>query len=242
MVTVFSPVANITPDEFKRATEVTYLGTVHGTLAALKRMRARNCGTIVQVGSALAYRPIPLQAPYCAAKFAVRGFTDSLRSELLHERSRIRLTMVQLCAFNTPQFNWARSHMWMRPQPVPPIYQPEVAARAIVKAAARHQREVWVGLPTVRAILAQKLFPGLLDRLLARWGYDGQLTTEPDDPRRPDNLYAPLAGDAGAHGRFEAPARKRSLQLWLNQNRTVLGATALALSAFALLHRRSKLR
>lgn len=239
MATVFSPVSAITPEEFERVTEVTYLGTVHGTLAALKRMRKRDRGTIVQVGSALAYRAIPLQAPYCAAKFAVRGFTDSLRSELLHDRSRIRLTMVQLCAFNTPQFNWSRSHMPMRPQPVPPIYEPEVAARAIVRAARRPRREVWVGTPTLQAILGQKLAPGLLDRVLARMGYDGQLTNEPETPDRADNLFAPVAGDAGAHGRFERRARRRSVQMWLNEHRGAIGAAALALGALALRRRLS---
>lgn len=237
MATVFSPVSAITPEEFKRVAEVTYLGTVYGTLAALKRMRERDRGTIVQVGSALAHRAIPLQAPYCAAKFAVRGFTDSLRSELLHDRSRIRLTMVQLCAFNTPQFDWARSHMPMRPQPVPPIYAPELAAHAILRAARRPRREVWVGTPTLQAILGQKLAPGLLDRVLARMGYDGQLTHEPETPGRADNLFAPVAGDAGAHGRFERRARRQSVQLWLNEHRGAIGVAVLALGALALKRR-----
>lgn len=235
MATVFSRIADITPDEFKRATEVTYLGTVYGTLAALRRMRPRDRGTIVQIGSALAYRAIPLQAPYCAAKFAVRGFTDSLRCELLHERSRIRLTMVQLCAFNTPQFDWARTHMRMRPQPVPPIYQPEVAARAILRAARNPRREVWVGFPTVQAIVAQKLAPGLLDRLLARVGYDGQITDEPEAPHRPDNLYAPVPGDAGMHGRFDRRARTQSWQQWLSEHRATVGVAAVASIALILL-------
>lgn len=235
MATVFSRIADITPDEFKRATEVTYLGTVHGTLAALKRMRPRDRGTIVQIGSALAYRAIPLQAPYCAAKFAVRGFTDSLRCELLHERSRIRLTMVQLCAFNTPQFDWARTHMRMRPQPVPPIYQPEVAARAILRAARNPRREVWVGFPTVQAIVAQKLAPALLDRVLARVGYDGQITNEPETPHRPDNLYAPVPGDAGMHGRFDPRARTQSWQLWLSEHRATVGVATVASIALILM-------
>ncbi len=239
MATVFSPVATVTPEEFKRVTEVTYLGTVYGTLAALKRMRTRERGTIVQVGSALAYRAIPLQAPYCAAKFAVRGFTDSLRSELLHDRSRIRLTMVQLCAFNTPQFNWARSHMPARPQPVPPIYEPELAARAILRAARRPRREVWVGTSTVQAILGQKFAPWLLDRVLARMGYDGQLTDEPETPDRADNLFAPVAGDAGAHGRFARRARRQSAQVWLNEHRGAVGVAALAVGALALRRRLS---
>lgn len=230
MATIFSPVIDVTPDEFRRATDVTYLGTVYGTLAALKRMRARNRGTIVQVGSALAYRAIPLQAPYCAAKFAVRGFTDSLRSELLHDRSRIKLTMVQLCAFNTPQFDWARSHIPRRPQPVPPIFQPEVAADAILWAALHPRREVWVGFPTLKTILGQKLAPAaLLDRLLARLGYDGQITAEPEPPSRPDNLYDPLPGDHGAHGRFDARARRRSWHFIISKHRGAAAAGALLL-------------
>lgn len=235
MATIFSPIVDITPDEFKRATEVTYLGTVHGTLAALAYMRKRDRGTIVQVGSALAYRAIPLQAPYCAAKFAVRGFTDSLRSELLHDRSRVRVTMVQLCAFNTPQFDWARSHIPRRAQPVPPIFQPEVAADAIVWAAAHPRREVWVGFPTVKTILAQKLAPGLLDRLLARIGYSGQITGESAPRDREGNLFAPVPGDYGAHGRFDAQAREHSWQFWISRHRVAVAATAVALTGIALI-------
>jgi NAD(P)-dependent dehydrogenase (short-subunit alcohol dehydrogenase family) len=238
MATVFSPVADITPAEFKRATDVTYLGTVHGTLAALNAMRRRNRGTIVQVGSALAYRAIPLQAPYCAAKFAVRGFTDALRTELLHDKSAIRLTMVQLCAFNTPQFDWARSHIAKRAQPVPPIFQPEVAADAIVWAAAHPRRERWVGWPTVQTILGQMIAPGLLDRLLARIGYSGQLTDEPAPHDRAGNLFAPVDGDYGAHGRFDAQAHPRSWQLWLSQRRGLVAAAGLALVGVALARRR----
>lgn len=234
MATVFSPVIDITPEEFKRATEVTYLGAVYGTQAALKRMRARDAGTIVQVGSALAYRAIPLQAPYCAAKFALRGFTDSLRSELLHDGSRIRLTMVQLCAFNTPQFDWARSHIRRQPQPVPPIFQPEVAAHAILKAAEHPRREIWVGFPTVKAIVAQKLAPALLDRILARRGYDGQITNQPEPADRPDNLFAPVAGDHGAHGRFDSRARQHSWQLWASEHRVALASTVMALTGLVL--------
>lgn len=232
MATVFSPIIDIPPDEFKRATEVTYLGVVHGTLAALKRMRRRNRGTIVQIGSALSYRAIPLQAPYCAAKFAVRGFTDSLRTELLHGRSGIRVTMVQLAAFNTPQFDWARSHITKRPQPVPPIFQPEVAAKAIVWAAEHPRREVWVGFPTFKAILGQKLAPGLVDRILARRGYKGQITDEPEIPGRPDNLYAPVSGDHGAHGRFDERARSMSWQMITSRHRT---AAAIALLTLAVI-------
>lgn len=234
MATIFSPFLEIPPDEYKRATEVTYLGTVHGTLAALKRMRARNRGTIVQVGSALAYRAIPLQSAYCGAKFAVRGFTDSLRSELLHDRSRVRLTMVQLSAFNTPQFDWSRSHIPKRAQPVPPIFQPEVAADAIVSAARHPRREVWVGFPAVKTILAQKIAPRLLDRLLARMGYDGQITDEPERAGRPHNLYAPVAGDHGSHGRFDDQARDRSWQALASRHRAAVGMGAVALAMAAL--------
>src|SRR3569833_606447 len=174
MATIYAPLHRITAAEYRRATEVTYLGNVYGTMAALKRMRARNRGTIVQVGSALAYRSIPLQAPYCGAKFAIRGFTDSLRSELLHDGIDVHLTMVQMPALNTPQFDWGLNKLPDRPQPVPPIFQPEVAAEAIVFAAYARRREVWVGSSTVKAILGNKLAPGMLDRYLARAGYSGQ--------------------------------------------------------------------
>jgi short-subunit dehydrogenase len=234
MATIYSPFADITPEEYRRATEVTYLGTVHGTLAALKRMRERDRGTIVQVGSALAYRAIPLQSAYCGAKFAVRGFTDSLRSELLHDGSRVRLTMVQLSAFNTPQFDWARTHIPKRTQPVPPIFQPEIAAEAIVWAAREPRREVWVGFPAVKTILAQKIAPALLDRLLAHMGYEGQITDEREPASRPDNLYAPLPGDHGAHGRFDNRARERSWQIWVSRHRAAVATGMMALVAAAL--------
>jgi len=206
MVTIFAPVHAIHPDEFRRVTEVTYLGQVHGTLAALKRMRPRNDGTIVQVGSALSYRAIPLQSAYCAAKFAVRGFTDALRSELRHEGSRIRLTMVQLPAVNTPQFDWARSRMPVKAQPVPPIFQPEAIAREIVRAAREAPRELWIGHSTLKAIIGTLLLPRLGDRLLATEGYSGQLTHEPRDHDPPDNLFTPPPGDPGSHGRFDRRA------------------------------------
>jgi len=218
MATIFAPVADIAPEEYRRATEVTYLGCVWGTMAALKRMRPRNHGTIVQVGSALAYRSIPLQAPYCGAKHAIRGFTDALRSELIHDNSRVHLTMVQLPALNTPQFDWARNKMGSRPQPVPPIFQPEVAAEAIVFAAHARRREIDVAGPTVEAIIANKVAPGLLDWYLARTCYDGQLTEEPE-PQRPDNLFAPVRGNFAAHGRFDAAARGFSNELWLSRQR-----------------------
>ena len=188
MATVFGPVSSLTPEEFQRGTEVTYLGQVHGTMAALKRMRTRNRGTIVNVGSALSYRAIPLQSIYCAAKFAVRGFTDALRSELLHDGVAVHLTMVHLAAMNTPQFDWALNKMRYRPQPVPPIFSPQVAARAILFAATHRRREVWVGFPTMKAILAGRFAPGLVDRYLAWAGYSGQLTAEPASPNAPGNL------------------------------------------------------
>jgi NAD(P)-dependent dehydrogenase (short-subunit alcohol dehydrogenase family) len=240
MASVFSPVERTPASEFKRVTEVTYLGVVYGTQAALKRMVPRNHGAIVQVGSALAYRGIPLQAPYCAAKHAVQGFCDSLRAELLHNRSAVRVTMVQLPALNTPQFEWVRSRLARRGQPVPPIFQPEVAARAIVWASEHDRREVYVGYPTVGAIVANKMVPSLLDRYLARNGYASQQTDEPEDPARPDNLWTPVddARDFGAHGRFDARARKWSWQLWLTQHRAAVLATAAATVALAAMRGR----
>jgi short-subunit dehydrogenase len=212
MTSVFAPVRETSAAEIRRVTEVTYLGVVHGTLSALRRMLPRDSGVIVQVGSALAYRSIPLQAAYCAAKHAVVGFTDSLRTELIHDRSRVRVTMVQLPALNTPQFDWVRSRLARRAQPVPPIYQPEVAAKAIIKALERPRREVLVGLPTVVAVQLQKVAPSLLDRYLAATAYKAQQTTQPEDPNRPDNLFRPVDQnvDEGAHGRFDARAVKRS--------------------------------
>jgi NAD(P)-dependent dehydrogenase (short-subunit alcohol dehydrogenase family) len=203
MVTTFSAVSEMTPAEFRRVTEVTYLGYVFGTMAALIHMRERNAGTIVQVGSALSYRSIPLQSAYCGAKFAVRGFTDSLRSELQHERSAIRLTMVQLPAVNTPQFEWARNKMPKRPQPVPPIHQPEVIAEAVYRASQQAPREVWVGLASVKAILGAMIIPAALDRHLARIGYEGQLSSEDHASDPADNLFRPVTGGHATHGRFE---------------------------------------
>jgi hypothetical protein len=233
MVTTFGPVQRITAEEFRRATEVTYLGTVHGTLAALKRMVPRRRGTIVQVGSALAYRAIPLQAPYCASKFAIRGFTDALRTELLHDGLDIHLTMVQLPAVNTPQFDWARNKMPFRPQPVPPIFQPEVAAEAILFAAKARRREVFVGGSTWLAIMGERAAPRLLDHYLARTGYAGQMTGERADPSAPDNLFEPVPGDHGAHGRFDSRAKPRSLALEAAKRgpRLAAGAAALLLLA-----------
>jgi len=228
MATIFAPVHEIDADEYRRATEVTYLGFVYGTMAALRRMRPRNRGTIVQVGSALAYRSIPLQAPYCGAKHAILGFTASLRTELMHEGSGVHVTMVQMPALNTPQFDWARNKMPRRPQPVPPIFEPEVAAEAIVFAAYARRREVFVGGSTVAAIIGNRLAPGLLDRYLAHSGYRGQLTQEAN-PGGPDNLFAPIAGDHGAHGRFGALAHRKSAELWMVRHRGLLAAGLVAL-------------
>ena len=232
MVSVFSPVKEMTAEEFRRVTEVTYLGTVYGTLAALKRMLPRNRGSIVQVGSALAYRGIPLQSAYCGSKHAIQGFTESLRSELIHDRSDVQLTMVQMPALNTPQFGWVRSRLPRKPQPVPPIFQPEVAAEAIVWAAQHRRNELWVGWPAVKAIWGNKLIPRELDYYLARTGYDSQQTDEPVDQDRKDNLWEPLPGDHGAHGSFDNRAHRRSYQWWANTHR---GAVALAGSALAML-------
>ena len=231
MATIFAPFHRISPQEYRRATEVTYLGFVYGTMAALKRMRPRNRGTIVQVGSALSYRAVPLQSAYCGAKFAIRGFTDSLRTELMHDGVDINLVMVQMPALNTPQFNWARNKMSRRPQPIAPIFQPEVAADAILYAAHSRRREVWVGRSSVKAIVANKLFPGLLDRYLARNGYSGQLTQEPAQPGQPDNLFDPVPGDPDTHGRFDDRATTLSPQLWATEHRTALLAIGLPVVA-----------
>lgn len=231
MATIFAPVDQVSAEDFRRATEVTYLGAVWGTLAALKRMKPRHRGVIVQVGSALVYRSIPLQAPYCAAKAALRGFTDSLRSELIHEGSGVRLTMVHLSAFNTPQFDWGKTVMPRRPQPVPPIFQPELAAEAIAWAATHDRREWWVGAPAAQAILAQRVVPGLLDRVLALKGYSGQQDDEPVPEGRQDNLHHPVPGDHGSHGRFDHRARRVSMQWWWTTHRGAAAAAAVALIA-----------
>ncbi|MDB5958525.1 SDR family oxidoreductase [Ramlibacter sp.] len=233
MATIFTEALSIPPADFRRATEVTYFGTVWGTLAALRRMKPRNRGTIVQVGSALAYRSIPLQAPYCGAKAAIRGFTDSLRSELVHDRSRVHLTMVQLSAFNTPQFDWGRTNLTKRPRPMGKIFQPELAARAVYFAATHRRRELWVGWPAVQAIVGTKFIPGLLDEMLGRTAVDGQHTDEPLPPGRKDNLWEPVPGDHGAHGRFDAQAHADSSQFWLTTHRTEVGLAALGLAAVA---------
>src|SRR5216110_1966452 len=224
MVSVFSPVKEMTAEEFHRVTEVTYLGVVYGTLAALRRMLPRDRGSIVQVGSALAYRGIPLQAAYCGAKHAIQGFTESLRCELLHDKSKVHVAMVQLPAMNTPQFDWVKSRLPREPQPVPPIYQPEIAADAIVWAAAHRRRELSVGAPTAAAIWSNKIASALLDRYLAKTGYDAQQTDQPADPARPDNLWTPLPGDHGAHGRFAARTTNSSPQTWANEHIAMLAA------------------
>ena len=237
MVSVFSPVKEMKPEEYKRVTEVTYLGYVYGTLAALKRMLPRDRGVIVQVGSALAYRGIPLQSAYCAAKHAIQGFVDSLRSELIHDHSNVCVTMVQLPAMNTPQFSWVKSRLPRKPQPVPPIYQPEVGAEAVLFAARNDRREMYVGYPTVEAIVGDKIAPGFADWYLARNGYEAQQTHEPVGPDRRDNLWEPVPGDHGAHGAFDNRASASSPQLWANINRNWLmmagaGLTGLAVGLF----------
>jgi NAD(P)-dependent dehydrogenase (short-subunit alcohol dehydrogenase family) len=235
MVSVFSPVREMRAEEYRRVTEVTYLGYVHGTLAALERMLARDRGTIVQVSSALAFRAIPLQSAYCAAKHAIKGFTESLRAELLHDDSGVRVTMVHMPALNTPQFEWVKSRLPYRAQPVPPIFQPEVGARAVVYAALHpERRDLTVGLPSVKAIWGNRLAPGLLDRYLARSGYRSQQTDEPEPLTRADNLWEPAPGNHGAHGRFDASARRYSPQLWLTEHRSLsllLGAGAVGAAA-----------
>ncbi len=236
MTTIFAPFLQITPDEFKRATEVTYLGQVYGTMSALKRMHARNRGTIVQVGSALAYRSIPLQSPYCGAKHAIIGFTDSIRSELIHDNSAVHITAVMLPAMNTPQFSWCRTRLPRHPQPVPPIFQPEVAARAIVWAASHKRREVYVGFPTVKAIYGNELAPAYADRYLAENGFDGQQTSQPVSPDRPDNLFEPVEGEYAAHGIFGDRASNFSVQSSLNlETMTLLGHRGLVASAALVL-------
>jgi NAD(P)-dependent dehydrogenase (short-subunit alcohol dehydrogenase family) len=234
MVSVFSPAREMTADEYRRVTEVTYLGYVHGTLAALRHMLPRDRGTIVQVGSALCYRGIPLQSAYCAAKHAVRGFTESLRCELIHDHSNVRVTMVHLPATSTPQFDWSRSRMPRRARPVPPIYQPEVAARAVHHAAHHYRREWTVGLITDVVLAGNAVAPGLGDYYLGRTGYDAQMTDEPEDPGRPDNLYDPLPGDRGARGRFGDQAYATSEQWWVTRNRGWLAFAGLALAGLAL--------
>ena len=240
MATVFAPVSKLTAEEIKRGTDVTYLGQVHGMMAALSRMRRRNRGTIVNVGSALAYRSVPLQSIYCGAKAAIRGFTDSLRSEIIHDKLNVHITMVDLPAVNTPQFDWAMNKMGKKAQPVPPIYQPEVPARAIFFAATHKRRDVWVGFPTVKAILANRIAPALIDRYLAKAGYSGQLTDTPEPANAPDNLFEPVAGAYGAHGRFDKRRpRTGSWEMFTDRHKMAFVA-AIAVVGLALLHETAK--
>lgn len=227
MATIFGTFLETPPEDFRRATEVTYLGAVWGTRAALIRMRPRDRGTIIQVGSALAYRSIPLQAPYCGAKSALRGFTDSVRSELIHDKSRVQLMMVHLSGFNTPQFDWGRNRMGKYAQPVGKIFQPELAAEAIYSAAQSPRREMWVGFPAVQAIIGTRIIPGLLDRYLASAAYDGQQTERPLPADYRDNLYASVPGNYGAHGRFDERALSSSAQHSLNVHRGGIAAATL---------------
>ncbi len=237
MSTVFAPIHETTAEEFRRVTEVTYLGVVHGTLSALRRMRPRNRGIIVQVGSALAYRSIPLQAAYCASKHAIKGFTESLRVELKHDRIDIHVTEVHLPAINTPQFGWSRARMPRRPQPVPPIYQPEVAADAILLAVTDRRREVWAAWPVAEAILGERLAPAVADWYLARNGYESQQTEEPIEANRRDDLDAPVPGDHGAHGTFDDRAKRSSLWLTASKHRGALLVSALGVAAAAVFQR-----
>ena len=235
MTTVFAPLSEITPEEFKRATEVTYLGFVYGTMAALKRMLPRDRGTIVQIGSALAYRSIPLQSPYCGAKHAMVGFTDSLRCELLHNKSNVHVTVVHLPAVNTPQFSWCRTRLPRHPQPVPPIFEPEVPARAVYWAAHNKRREVFVGFSTMKAIYGQDVAPGFADWYLGKTGYDSQQTSQPVDPNRPDNLFEPVEGDYAADGIFTDRAKSFSPQNWVNLRRFPMSLIAAGIAGAAVL-------
>lgn len=238
MTSVFAEFVDVKPEEFRRVTDVVYHGAVNGTRSALHRMLPRDRGTIVLVGSALAYRGIPLQSAYCGAKHAMEGMFEAVRSELLHRDSSVHITMVQLPAVNTPQFGWVRSKLPNRAQPVPPIFQPEVAADAIVYAAQSRRRQVYVGFSSVKAIVGNKIVPAVGDWYLSRTGYESQQLDEPDDPNRPDNLFAPVDSNPGAHGAFDARSRNRSLQLWATKHRRELaiGAVALGAAGSALAH------
>lgn len=231
MATIFSPFLEISPEEYKRATEVTYLGTVYGTMAALKRMKPRNSGVILQVGSALSYRAIPIQAPYCGAKFAIRGFTDSIRSELIHSKSKVHITMVQLPAVNTPQFSWCAVHIPKHPRPVPPVYEPELIARAVYWSAHHRRRETFLGFSSIQAIWGNKVSPWFLDRYLAKKAWDGQMSTEPVRPDRPNNLFHYVPGNYEAHGEFAKEAKRDMPEFWLtrNRNRILAGIVVLGL-------------
>ena len=234
MNSVFSPFKEMNPEEYKRVTEVTYLGQVYGTMVALKRMLPRNQGSIVLVGSALAYRGIPLQSAYCGAKHGIEGFFDSVRSELMHDKSNVKITMVQLPALNTTQFGWVKTRLPHKARPMGTIFQPEVAARAIVFAATHNRREVFVGYPTVQTIIGNKIAPWFADWVLAKTGYQGQQTDEPLSPDRPHNLWEPVAEDRGAHGDFDQQAHNFSFQLWATENRVSLAiGTVIAAASVA---------
>jgi NAD(P)-dependent dehydrogenase (short-subunit alcohol dehydrogenase family) len=235
MVTVFAPIADMTADEYRRVTEVTYLGYVYGTMAALRHMRPRDSGTIIQIGSALTFRSIPLQSAYCAAKAAIRGFTDSLRTELLHDGSNIRVSMLHLPAVNTPQFVVQRNKLPRQAQPVPPIYTPEMIAQAVIWAARHAPRDMVIGGSTLKAILGQMFAPGLLDRYLASTGFESQQTDKPNDPDRPNNLYEPVPGDHGSSGPYGRGAKPRSRQLWLRMHPRALAIGASLATGAALL-------
>lgn len=236
MTSVFGPLKKMEAADFKRVTEVTYLGQVYGTQAALKRMLPRDSGTIILAGSALAYRGIPLQSAYCGAKHGIHGFFESLRAELIHDQSHVKLSMVQLPAMNTTQFGFVKSYLPNKPKPMGRIYEPEVAARAIAEVALCHQREAFVGYPTVQTIVGNKLLPGYLDNYLARTGFKGQQTNEIADPTRPDNLYEPIPGDHGARGAFDAQAWDFSPQFWAASHKVITwGAIALAAISTAVL-------
>jgi NAD(P)-dependent dehydrogenase (short-subunit alcohol dehydrogenase family) len=242
MTSVFSPVKEMQPEEYLRVTEVTYLGYVYGTLSALRRMLPRDRGTIVQVGSALAFRGIPLQSAYCGAKHAVQGFTESVRTELLHDRSNVWVTMVHLPASNTPQFNWVKSRLPRKPQPYPPVFQPEVPAEAIYYAAHHRRRELFVGWPTLKTVIGNRLLPGYVDRVLANTGYEGQQYNGLVEPDRRDNLWKPVPADFGAHGDFDQRAKSFSWLLWadLHQRSLAMGFSAIALLALVVSRARSK--
>ncbi|MBV8694783.1 MAG: SDR family oxidoreductase [Ktedonobacteraceae bacterium] len=228
MASVFSPAKEMKPEEYKRVTEVTYLGTVYGTLAALHRMLPRDKGRIIQIGSALAYRGIPLQSAYCGSKHAIQGFTESVRCELIHDKSNVKITMVQLPAVNTPQFGWVKSRLTHKAQPVPPIYQPEVIAEGVTYVAEHYRRQLFIGTSTVIAIQGNKIAPGYGDHYLGRTGFQSQQTDQPEDPNRPNNLWGPVDEDRdyGAHGTFDERARSRSLELWADTHRSLVGLVA----------------
>lgn len=234
MVSVFGPFTKIKADEFKKVTEVTYLGQVYGTASALKRMLPRNKGAIILIGSALAYRGIPLQSAYCGAKHGIHGFFESLRSELIKDNSNIHLGMVQMPAMNTPQFGWVKSYLENKPKPMGIIYQPEVGARAVLEMVRNHQREMYVGYPTVKTIIGNKIVPGYVDKYLARTGFDGQQTNEPDDNKRKNNLWKPVKGDPGARGMFDDQAMDISPESLIAKNKKIIALGALTAFAFIM--------